>query len=296
MNTKSRIGIGRTALFALSLALTLTISALQGGEVPVPPFDYPPGADTTAHRTMRDLPGDYHKYYGQRRNQFRDVERRIAKIDLDADLNYDGVVSNEDPADGGAFEQTPPGLVIGEGEISQLIVRIRPYRVDYEGSAVVTLEVTGINRADRSGAFASFDQEAASTSHVRVWADRSRQRLLLDSADPTRRFYEWSVEDELFPANIPNIVPRAVYVEGVSANGSYTGDMRILLTVSHRSKDEPSRLEAEEAPRKTKIFKRFRTAFDHILVTVSEQPQHKEFVRNNSDGVWSYGGVTSGGK
>ena len=42
-------------------------------------------------------------------------------------------IDNDDPADNGAFQQTPPGLVVGVGEMSKLILRLRPYRLDFKG-------------------------------------------------------------------------------------------------------------------------------------------------------------------
>src|SRR4051812_48023020 len=45
--------------------------------------------------TNQDWPGTVNKYYGQRRDQSEDSQRRIAKADIDADLNYDGVITND---------------------------------------------------------------------------------------------------------------------------------------------------------------------------------------------------------
>ncbi len=247
--------------------------------------------------TRRDLPGDATKYYGQRRNQFKDVSRRLAKTDLDADFNYDGVIDNDDPADNGAFQQTPPGLVVGVGELSQLILRIRPYRLDFKGRAVVSLQVDGINRGDKSGEFGSLDEEMANTGHIRVWRDPSRRTLILDSRDPARRVFEWAMDDVNYPANVPGIVPRTLYVEGVSPSGQFSGDVRLLLKVQHRKDGattvhgggakRPKGVVYEEEPkRKRVLFKRFQTSYDHILLTVNSTPQRKEFVNNNSSGVW----------
>lgn len=253
--------------------------------------------------TEMDLPASFHKYYGQRVNQWRDSERYIAKLDIDGDMNYDGTIDNEDPADNGAFESTPPGLVVGEGELTKVIVRLRPYRVNFEGEVVIGLEVTGINRALRSGQFESFEEEVASTGRIRVWADETRTELLLDSADPEMRYHEWVVDDQTYPANLPGIYPRKIYVEGVSVAGKigpdgknvvvsakgglpsegFAGDLRLLMTVSHRSKGA----ERENYPAyRKRMVKAFRTSFDHILFTVTERPQPKDFVNNNVEGVW----------
>ena len=165
--------------------------------------------------TRRDLPGDFHKYYGQRSTLYRDKERKLAKLDIDGDMNYDGKIDNWDPADNGAFQQTPPGLVVGAGEMSKLILRLTPYRIDFRGEAVVTLEVAGINRAEKSGEFNNLADELSSTGKVKIWKDISRKELLLDSSDPDKRHCEWVVDDTKYPANLPGIVPRTVYVEEI---------------------------------------------------------------------------------
>ncbi len=253
--------------------------------------------------TEMDLPADYHRYYGQRVNQWRDTERKVAKLDIDGDMNYDGTIDNDDPSDNGAFESTPPGLVVGEGEMTKILIRISPYRIDFRGEVVIGLEVAGVNREVHSGQFDSFEDEVASTSRIRVWADPARTELLLDSADPERRYHEWVADDRTYPANLPGIYPRTIFVEGVSVagttNGSgkavvqtdkgvvpmdgYTGDLRLLMTISHRERGTPR----EEYPEYRKRFiKSFRTTFDHILFTVRKEPQRKDFINNNAEGVW----------
>lgn len=256
--------------------------------------------------TEMDLPSDFHRYYGQRVNMWRDQERKVAKLDIDTDMNYDGTIDNDDPADNGAFEGTPPGLVLGEGELSKVLIRLTPYRIDYEGEVVLTLEVAGINRALKSGQFESFEEEVAATGRIRVWKDASRRELLLDSADPEKRFYEWVADETQYPANLPGVYPRLVYVEGVSATGKggrsgkavvsekgmveggYSGDLRLLATVSHREKGTPR----EGYPQyRQRFLKSFRTSFDHILFTVRELPQEKVFINNNAEGVWISAGA-----
>ena len=256
-------------------------------------------AESRGLETQMDLPADFHRYYGQRVNQWRDEERKVAKLDMDGDMNYDGTIDNEDPADNGAFESTPPGLQLGVGELTKLLIRVRPYRVDFRGEVAITLEVAGVNRAVRSGRFESFEEEVASTGRIRVWKDAAMTELLLDSADPERRFFEWVADDRVYPANLPGSFPRMVYVEGVSTAGTYPtskggptskepyvgylGDLRLLVTVSHRPKGG----ERESYPEyRKRFFKAFRTSFDHVLFTVRQQPQPKEFINNNAEGVW----------
>jgi len=256
-----------------------------------------------------DLPGDFHKYYGQRVNSFRDGEKKIAKLDLDADMNYDGTIDNDDPADNGAFQQTPPGLVVGEGELSKFVLRLSPYRVDFRGEVVVAIEVAGINRGNRHGTFASLEEEMFSTGHIRVWGDPGKTRLLLDSRDPARRYHEWVLDESVYPANLPTTVPRTVYVEGVASSPSYLGDVRLLVTVSHRKQggsredliyDEGGKAVVAAGPAgppsHPRFFKRLRTSYDHVLLTVSHFPAQKEFINNNAEGVWHAPPAGKGGK
>lgn len=249
--------------------------------------------DPNQLQTQKDIPQTFHKYFGQRVNSWRDRERAIAKIDFDADMNQDGMIQNDDPADSGAFEGTPPGLILGKGELSRFVIRLLPYRVDFDGEVVVTLEVEGINRGDKSGEFASLDEELATMGHVRVYRDQAKKELLLDSRDPAKRAFEFTTDYKTYPYNLPLAVPRVVYVEGVSPSPIYTGDIRLLVTVSHRAPGEvsPYALTASKEPlplepEKKIGIKSFRTNFDHILVTVQPKPVAKEFINNNNEGVW----------
>lgn len=257
-------------------------------------------SDVFSGQTNKDVPADFHKYFGQRVNSWRDRERQIAKLDLDADLNQDGVLSNTDPADGGAFEATPPGLLLGEGEMTRLVIRLLPYRVDFDGEAVVTLEVEGINRASRTGEFQSLDDELAAMGHIRVWRDNTKKQLLLDSRDPGKRLVEFSTDYKTYPYNLPLAVPRFVFIEGVKSSPVHIGDIRLLGTVSHRSPYTQQRLAAEiakvstapkepveVAPEEKKLgVKSFRTSFDHMLITVQKEPKLKEFINGNNEGAW----------
>ncbi|MFC5453469.1 hypothetical protein [Prosthecobacter fluviatilis] len=249
-------------------------------------------------QTNKDAPADFHKYYGQRVNSWRDRERQIAKIDLDADMNQDGNLSNTDPADGGSFEATPPGMILGVGELTRIVIRVIPYRVDFDGHVVVSLEAEGINRGDRTGEYATLDDEMASMGHIRVWRDAGKKQLLLDTRDPAKRLVEFTTSYKTYPYNLPLTVPRYVFVEGVRPSPKYSGDIRLLVTVSHRSADaqaaganalattagkEPAPVEPEK---KTLGIKSFRTSFDHILFTVQKEPLAKQFVNDNNAGVW----------
>lgn len=255
-----------------------------------PPLVTDRGGRTRGNETKQDLPSDYHSYYGQKLNQYRDLNRRIAKLDLDADLNMDGVIRQGDPRDSGAFESTPPGLILGVGELSKIVVNLIPYRIDFEGDVVVGFEVCGINRAAADGTFASFEEEQRAVGRIRVWRDSTKKELLLDSADPSKRLAEFSVDAMRYPANLPASIPRTVYVEGVRQSGAYLGDLRLLATVSHRSRSDSPNTSPER--KLNPPIKLFRTSFDHILITIEQHPAKKEFVNNNAEGVW----VTPGDK
>lgn len=293
--------LGSPRFFASScggLALLLSATILSGQDK-APVFAPQDGAFTG--QTNKDAPADFHKYFGQRVNSWRDRERQIAKLDMDADMNQDGVLSNTDPADGGAFEATPPGLILGEGEMTRVVIRLLPYRVDFDGEVVVTLEVDGINRSTRTGEFESLEDELASMGHIRVWRDQSKKNLVLDSMDPAKRVAEFTTNYKTYPYNLPLTVPRFVFVEGVKSSPRFTGEIRLLATVSHRSPHEKERvamaaeqpftsakepvpITAEEA--KKLGIKSFRTSFDHILLTVQKEFQPKEFINNNNEGAW----------
>lgn len=244
-----------------------------------------------ALQTNKDAPADFHKYFGQRVNSWRDRERQIAKLDIDADMNHDGMIQNNDPADSGAFEATPPGLILGEGELTRFIIRLLPYRVDFDGEVVVTLEVEGINRNVKSGEFSTLEEELATMGHIKVWRDKDKKELLLDSKDPSKRVVEFTTQYKTYPYNLPIAVPRFVFVEGVKSSINHTGDIRLLCTVSHRSLNNAPVTEgkgvAPIAPQQGNVnIKSFRTSFDHILLTVQKNPVTKEFINNNNEGVW----------
>lgn len=284
----------------LTFAYLLVAATLPAQDkAPVPVDDKP-----FSGQTNKDVPADFHKYFGQRVNSWRDRERQIAKLDLDADMNQDGHLSNTDPADGGAFEATPPGLVLGEGEMTRVVVRLLPYRVDFDGEVVVTLELEGINRGSRTGEYESLEDELANMGHVRVWRDATKKELVLDSKDPGKRVVEFTTNYKTYPYNLPMTVPRFIFVEGVKSSPRFIGDIRLLATVSHRSPhgaqqqqgttaDFPNqpRTAGKEplpvAPEEKKIgIKSFRTSFDHILLTVQKEPLIKQFINGNNEGAW----------
>jgi len=230
-------------------------------------------------QTDLDLAGDVGRYFGQRANLYRDSNRKLAKVDLDADFNYDGTINNDDPADNGAFQTTPPGLVLGQNEMSKLVIRLTPYKIDYQGRAKVKLQVDGINREAKNGKFAE-GEENTGMGHIIVWLDSSKKEKIVDSRDPNLRSFEWTL-DERSPANL-QIIPRTLYVEGVSPSPKHSGDIRLLISVYD---DNPNYdINPKMDPRRW--VKTFRPSYDHILVTVRQKPQEKNFINNNAEGVW----------
>lgn len=192
---------------------------------------------------------------------------RLSKIDLDADLDYDGAFDNDSSAGQGQHEYLPPGLELGKGEVSRLLVRFKTYEPEFTGKLVVRLEASEVNRDAASG------EGAVSAGQIRVWRDQERKELLIDSADPAKRSVEWTYDSGKRAGGIP----RALYVEGVKVSSKFEGDLRLLVSASHLADGEttgtPSSL--------------YRAAFDHLLLTVRDKPVEKEFINNNVEGVWS---------
>lgn len=229
--------------------------------------------------TDMDLAGDVSRYFGQRANLYRDNNRKLAKIDLDADFNYDGTINNDDPEDNGAFQQTPPGLVVGVGEMSKLVLRLAPYKIDFQGRAKVKLQVDGINRDSKSGTFDG-GSERGGMGHIVVWRDSTKKEKILDSRDPNLRSFEWTL-DQRTPSNL-QIIPRTLFVEGVTPSPKHAGDIRLLISCY----DDNPNYEVNPKMDPRRWIKTFRPSFDHILLTVRPQPQEKNYVNENSEGVW----------
>ncbi|MCB1204796.1 MAG: hypothetical protein KDN18_11100 [Verrucomicrobiae bacterium] len=195
----------------------------------------------------------------------------LSKIDLDADLDYDGRLDNDSDADQGQHEAVPPGLELGKGEVSRLVIRFKTYEQTFPGTLVVALEVEGVNRDSASGAFSAGGQK--SVGRVKVWRDQARKELLVDSGDPAKLRHEWRYDSEKRSGGIP----RTLYIEGVEVSSKFEGDLRLLLSASHQS----------DGATPGTVSSLYRSAFDHLLVTVRKEPVEKEFINNNVEGVWS---------
>jgi hypothetical protein len=187
---------------------------------------------------------------------------RLAKIDLDADFDGDGIADNNNPADNGPVQKTPPGLVVAPGELVTAVIRAYRYPKLYSGEFLVALSVDGVNRSKKSGDFESMKDEVTNTGGIRVWADPQKTRLLLDSRDPDHRLREWSMQ-----VTSPSGVPSLVYVEGVVPS-KFSGDVRLMMS----------------ARPVTKSPKVVWTYYDHILLTVAPHSHVKADSKKNSPG------------
>ena len=225
-------------------------------------------------KTDRDItsPDDI---YSQRRAH----SGRIAKLDVDGDFNYDGIVDNDDPSDNGLVQQTPPGMVLGTGEMTRLVIRFSPYQINIDTKVRFELSVAGINRGDKTGRYESLEQELASAGHIRVWADPDKKKLLLDSSKADRRV--WTMDlDNVNPESVIR-VPHFVFVEGYKPSTRYAGDIRLLARVID--------VRASEAEQKQGFAKAlagvgFRPSYDHVLFTVQSAPHAKSLVGRGD--VW----------
>jgi hypothetical protein len=201
------------------------------------------------------------------------VSPRLSKIDLDGDFNYDGTINNEDPTNQGRLEYVPPGLEVGVGEVTRLVIRLKTYEVEFPGNLEVTLEVTGINRDSASGSFPA--GSSGQVGRIKVWRDQAKSELLLDSGDSGKISKTWVYEK----GKLAGGIPRTVYVEGAEASGKSEGDIRLMAVAAHRPDG------AAQGSNSTL----YQSAFDHMLLTVRKAPVPKEFVNNNAEGVWSSG-------
>jgi len=239
----------------------------KGGVLPASSRDSSDRVPDFAGKTEMDDPGLHDPRFVPA-TEGREHRRKLSKIDLDSDLDYDGTFDNSAPSGQFQREFIPPGLEVGVGELTRLLLRFKTYQELAAGALVVVLEVSPIDREIPRGTAGN----DAATGRVRIWRDQDRKELLLDSMDPERRRFEWTFD----PAKISGGIPRTVYLEGVAVSPKHEGDLRLLVhsgppAVADASADE------EIADR----------AFDHLLVTVRKKPVDKEFINNNAEAVWS---------
>jgi hypothetical protein len=149
------------------------------------------------------------------------------RVDVDADMNYDGEISN-DSSDDGDLESSPPGLIVGKGEMSKLLLRLSPFKRVRAGAPAsktvsgpdikVQMETRPIFLGSAKGTFPDAQAEAEKAGHIRIWTNEKREVLLLDSKDTNKRSVQWPLDDEQAPGS--------VYVETVE--GSVPGSLHML--------------------------------------------------------------------
>jgi hypothetical protein len=235
-------------------------------------------------KTKRDVPDESYSHPGE--------GRLVRKLDLDGDFNYDGIIDNADPTENGEVQEYPPGLVVGVGELTRMLIRLHPHKAALRATTRLELEVIGINRSVASGDFGSLREEIASMGHIRIWADSKRSKLLLDSQKTGSRIWSMVLPD-MYNDSLVN-VPRAIWVEGVKASGAHTGDIRLdvrLIDVRRDRAPAPSTgkdfKQVETKQGGGLIFAGFRPAFDHVLLTVTHNPHKKGFINDNAEHIWS---------
>lgn len=227
--------------------------------------------------TEMDQPGEHHESFGiMPDSEVLKTLKRLSKVDMDADLNYDGSINNQEESDQGFREHVPPGLQLGVGELTKLVIRFKTYDSAFPGHLYVTLETAGINRLSVTGKYSSDREELDSCGRIRVWNSPKKEELLLDSGDSEKRSFVWKVGNADLGLGLTGEVPRVVYVEGMEKSKKFAGDIRLLISASHSLDEGENR-----SPSGTYL-----TAYDHILFTVSEKPIEKSFINNNAEGVW----------
>jgi hypothetical protein len=144
----------------------------------------------------------------------------LGKVQIRGDVDYSNQIDFADAALGNEAKRNPNGLIVGNGEMTKLLLTCQP-NADRQSNVgepkvrlpfpilVASLELRGINLADKKGRFATFEDEIASCGRILVWLDHTKRFLLLDSSDPTRRRVEWP-----YASSVP---PERVFVEGLSS-------------------------------------------------------------------------------
>ena len=207
-------------------------------------------------------------------NKLRVKGRKIVMAcDLDGDFSYDGAIDNNDPADNGLVQIEPPGLVLGVGEITKLVVRLTdPEQHPFITGVTFRIHVDNVNRANQSGLFSSFEERQEKSGQVRVWSgpDPDEDIMILDSTDPDIDKRSFTVDFEPGADFALMILERGVYLEGVKPSGDYLGDVRVYVSAVYH-------LDLEKHKETASV--------DHILVTVQEEPHEKQFVEGDSE-IW----------
>lgn len=194
------------------------------------------------------------------------VNPALGEVKIDVDINFSGTIDYADRSLGNAEKRNPWGLVIGTNEMTKLMLKCKPNqdrrpsigepttRMDFY-KLVASLEVQGVNLADKKGRFKSYEEEVAHCGRVLVWLDSSRHYLLLDSSDPTRRRVEWP-----YASSVP---PERVYVQAVAPTAPGSA---FLVTY-----------ELDDSNKKCKIFGE-PAIWDRVLVSAHKPGMPKPFV------------------
>ena len=188
----------------------------------------------------------------------------IGRVDIDSDLNYDGVITN-DGSEGGDEESSPPGLIIGHKQMTKVVFRITPYgspnQMETEAEKVVcSLEVRALNQSRSNGHFASEEAATKASGHLRVWSDDKRSKLLLDSRDKGKCRIEWKINAADAPA--------FVYVECAEPSSAEAIFSLALNIDDTRSKEYVAKKINPYANR------------DWMLITCKPQPQEIKVADN----------------
>jgi hypothetical protein len=215
--------------------------------------------------TERDLHAGFADKIAESIRNFQDPNRKVFKFDLDADINRDGIIDDED---NGWMEITPPGLVLKPGDLERARLRLWSRFPYFPGEAIARMEIAGINRDNEKGEFSSLEEEMASTAHIIIWADKNKKVTLVDSRDPAKRAVEWHFTSGYIVQSRMGI-PKDIYIEAVSPSGKYVGDVRVVVSV------QPAK-STTGAP-----SAKFYPGFDHMLFTVTKPAGGKD-VKNVS--------------
>jgi hypothetical protein len=173
-------------------------------------FGYDPGADTNGAEQCQDIlaitvpPGEL-------------------AADLVGDINRDGTIDPDDPADNGPVEDEPAGLKVGVGTLQKLSLHCVPKSMTEGYVRFTVLSGAGEWEHLRDPERLPRPRRPAG-GHIRVWQDPQRTTLLLDSHVQGKMMVVWTLSEE-FPFDL---VPTTVYVEGMAASKE-DGDVSLVL-------------------------------------------------------------------
>lgn len=142
----------------------------------------------------------------------------LGKVSVAADYNYDGEVNGKDKYVERGLTEGPLGLIIGTNEMAKVELTCVPtptpkvrigepkIKMKYYKLALI-LSIEGVNLAKKNGKFKTMEDEFASCGRILVWSDQTRQELLLDSSDVSKRTLMWPYSESV---PLPHIYVEAV--------------------------------------------------------------------------------------